>query len=216
MSKVAAYKDMSSCSYAASYTLRASPLASLWLQKPVSFSWKWWVVTKFFSKVKAEGWEERKKEGWQGWGCSGEINSLIQQMGLSDEALVDLLSQLPGPILLVVLNSLLCAHGQLGNEVIKLYIKYLSSSSLLGLESRTLLGSWSEEPDAVDRWWSSLGGSLGSPAGRATCETPPQECIALHFPLIKQQATIICRHRRISNNEHWKQVYSPPFFFLLL
>lgn len=48
-------------------------------------------------------------------------------MGLSDEALVDLLSQLPGLFLLVVLNSLLCAHDQLGKEVIKLHIKYLSS-----------------------------------------------------------------------------------------
>lgn len=74
---------------------------------------------------------------------------------------------------------------------------------LLGLERRNHSGSWFEESEALDRWWSILGGSLGSPAGRAACETPPWEwfIIAMHFPLITQQAAIIFNCRRICNDE---------------
>ena len=78
---------------------------------------------------------------------------------------------------------------------------------LLVLDWRNPCGSWFEEPEALGRWRSILGGSQGTPAGRPACEASPWEwfIIAMHFILIKQQATIIfsCRHI-VMMNVSWR------------
>lgn len=79
--------------------------------------------------MKAERWEERKEEGWQGWGALDEIKNLIliQKILLSDETLVDSSSHLPDLFLCVILVSLLCVCGWLENQVTELQMKHPSS-----------------------------------------------------------------------------------------
>lgn len=77
---------MSSCSNAASRSVRASPLGPPGFQKTVALSTRQRAAAGSFLKVKAEREKERKEEG-QGWRALGEIKSsiFIQEILLSDE-----------------------------------------------------------------------------------------------------------------------------------